>query len=120
VFLTHLHADHVGDLPGMLLYDWGVRVRDSRPLAPIRVYGPSRSKTLPAGDAMFHRQTTIHPERPAPGTTDLTEHILAGSAYHLNVTPLDAHMPDASAQFRRSPTGSTHRTAPSRSPAIPP
>jgi hypothetical protein len=74
----------------MLLYGWGVRVRDSRPLAPIRVYGPSRSKTLPAGDAMFHRQTTIHPERPAPGTTDLTEHILAGYASHLNVMPLDA------------------------------
>jgi ribonuclease BN (tRNA processing enzyme) len=66
VFLTHLHANHVGDLPGMLLYGWGVRVRDSRPLAPIRVYGSSRSKTLPEGDAMFHRQTTIHPERPAP------------------------------------------------------
>ncbi len=66
VFLTHLHADHVGDLPGMLLYGWGARVRDNWPLAPIRVYGPSRPKTLPAGDAMFHRQTTIHPERPAP------------------------------------------------------
>src|SRR5580700_9541096 len=42
VFLTHLHADHVGDLPGMLLYGWGVRVRDNRQLAPIHVYGPSR------------------------------------------------------------------------------
>ena len=60
VFLTHLHADHVGDLPGMLLYGWGVRCA-TRPLAPIRVYGPSRPKTLPEGDAIFHRQTTIHP-----------------------------------------------------------
>jgi ribonuclease BN (tRNA processing enzyme) len=42
VFLTHLHADHVGDLPGMLLYPWGVRVGANGPLAPIRVYGPSR------------------------------------------------------------------------------
>jgi ribonuclease BN (tRNA processing enzyme) len=95
VFLTHLHADHIGDLPGMLLYPWGDREGDNGPLAPIRVYGPARPAALPTGDATFHRTTTIHPERPAPGTTDLVENILAGYAYHLNVMPLDAHMPDA-------------------------
>jgi ribonuclease BN (tRNA processing enzyme) len=94
VFLTHLHADHTGDLPGMLLYPWGIRVGDDGPLPPIRVYGPGRPPALPIGDAIFHRETTIHPELPAPGTTDLVEHILAGYAYHLNVMPLDAHMPD--------------------------
>jgi ribonuclease BN (tRNA processing enzyme) len=100
VFLTHLHADHVGDLPGMLLYGWGARVRDDRPLAPIGVYGPSRPAALPEGDELFRRQTTIHPERPAPGTADLIEHILGGYAYHLNVMPLDARMPDAGALVR--------------------
>jgi ribonuclease BN (tRNA processing enzyme) len=89
VFLTHLHADHVGDLPGMLLYPWG-----------IRVYGPSRPEPVPSGDAIFHRETTIHPERPAPSAADLVESILAGYAYHLNVMPLDAHMPDAGALVR--------------------
>ena len=97
VFLTHLHADHVGDLPGMLLYPWGVRVGANGPLAPIRVYGPSRPEPVPSGDAIFHRETTIHPERPAPSAADLVESILAGYAYHLNVMPLDAHMPDAGA-----------------------
>jgi ribonuclease BN (tRNA processing enzyme) len=100
VFLTHLHADHVGDLPGMLLYPWGVRTGDKGPPAPIRVYGPSRPGVLPAGDGIFHRQTTICPERPAPGTADLIAHILAGYAYHLNVMPLDSHMPDAGALVR--------------------
>jgi len=100
VFLTHLHADHIGDLPGMLLYPWGVRTGDNGPLAPIRVYGPSRPATLPSGDAVFHRQTTISPELPAPGTTDLVAHILAGYAYHLNVMPLDSHMPDAGTLVR--------------------
>src|ERR1700722_5313873 len=41
VFLTHLHADHCGDLAGMILYPWGIRVNANGPLSPIRVYGPS-------------------------------------------------------------------------------
>jgi ribonuclease BN (tRNA processing enzyme) len=100
VFLTHLHADHIGDLPGMILYPWGVRTGEHGPLAPLRVYGPARPDKLPEGDATFHRDTTIHPERPVPGTSDLVESILAGYAYHLNVMPLDARMPDAGALVR--------------------
>jgi ribonuclease BN (tRNA processing enzyme) len=100
VFITHLHADHVGDLPGLLLYPWGVRAGDDGPLDPIRVFGPSRPAALPSGDAAFHRETTIHPERPAPGTADLVESILAGYAYHLNVMPLDSRMPDPGALVR--------------------
>jgi ribonuclease BN (tRNA processing enzyme) len=94
VFVTHLHADHVGDLPGMLLYPWGVRTGAHGPLPPIRVYGPAAPEALPSGDAAFHRDTTVDPERPAPGTADLVQSILAGYAYHLNVMPLDARMPD--------------------------
>ena len=100
VFLTHLHADHIGDLAGMLLYGWGVRVDAHGPLAPIRVYGPPRPDMVPAGDAVFQRETLIRPELPAPGTTDLVASILAGYAYHLNVMPLDACMPDAGALVR--------------------
>jgi len=100
ILITHLHADHTGDLTGMLLYPWGVRCDTDGPLAPIRVHGPSRPRTLPTGDASFHRETTIHPELPTPGTADLVETILAGNAYHLNVMPLDAHMPDAGALVR--------------------
>jgi ribonuclease BN (tRNA processing enzyme) len=100
VFLTHLHADHVGDLPGMLLYGWGVREGSNGPLPPIRVYGPQRPDMLPADDAAFRRETTIHPERPAPGTADLVDSLLAGYAYHLNVMPLDARMPDPGALVR--------------------
>jgi ribonuclease BN (tRNA processing enzyme) len=100
VLLTHLHADHTGDLVGMLLYPWGIRTSDQGPLPPIRVYGPSRPDALPAGDANFHRQTTVHPELPAPGTKDLVEAIFAAYAYHLNIMPVDALMPDAGGLVR--------------------
>jgi ribonuclease BN (tRNA processing enzyme) len=59
VFLTHFHADHIGDLPGMLLYPWGVRVGGDGPLPPIRAYGPSRP-------------TRLH--RPRPGPDGATTH----------------------------------------------
>jgi len=101
VFLSHLHVDHTGDLAGMLLYPWGVRVGEGGgPLPPIRVYGPAAPQVAPAGDAAFDRQTTIHPERPFPGATDLVDNILGGYAYHLNVMPLDCHMPDPGSLVR--------------------
>jgi len=74
VFVTHLHADHIGDLPGMLLYPWGVRTGPDGPLAPIRVYGPR--------------------------TTDLVQGILTTYSYDLEVMPLDAHMPDPAGLVR--------------------
>ena len=78
-----------------------VRVGDNGPLAPIRVYGPSRPETA-AQQVMPPSivQTTIHPELPFPGTADLVDNILAGYAYHLNVMPLDCHMPDPGALVR--------------------
>lgn len=94
VFITHLHADHVGDLPGMLLYPWGIRTGPHGPLPPIQVHGPAPPRALPSGDAAFHRETTIRPDRAIPGTADLVQSILSGYAYHLNVMPLDARMPD--------------------------
>jgi len=101
VFITHLHVDHVGDLPGMLLYPWGVRRDDQGPLPPIRVYGPPRRpETVLDHEGTLGRGSTIHPERPAPGTVDLVENICAGFAYHLNVMPLDAEMPDAASLVR--------------------
>jgi ribonuclease BN (tRNA processing enzyme) len=100
VFVTHLHVDHVGDLPGLLLYPWGVRWDGSGALPPIRIYGPPGPPTLPPGEGTFDRVTTIDPQRPVPGTSEMVQSILAGFACHLNVMPLDALMPDAGSLVR--------------------
>ena len=39
VFLTHLHADHTGDLAGLILYPWGVREDADGPLPPLNPVG---------------------------------------------------------------------------------
>jgi ribonuclease BN (tRNA processing enzyme) len=74
VFITHLHADHVGDLPGMLLYPWGIRTGPNGPVPPIRVYGRR--------------------------TPDLVQGILTTYSYDLEVMPLDARMPDPAGLVR--------------------
>jgi ribonuclease BN (tRNA processing enzyme) len=73
---------------------------DGSPLPPVEVYGPAAPTVAPAGDATFHRKTTINDTRPFPGITDLVENILSGNAYHLNVMPLDVQMPDPGSLVR--------------------
>jgi ribonuclease BN (tRNA processing enzyme) len=90
VLLTHLHVDHIGDLAGMLLYPWGARTR------PVDVVGPCCTTGIPDDDGELHRDMLVRPDRPSPGTVDLLGYLIGGFAYHLNVMPLDAPMPDAS------------------------
>lgn len=79
VFLTHLHADHTGDLPGMLLYPWGGRVGDNGPLAPVRVYGPSRPDAVPAGavPALAYRFDTADGSVVFSGDTTVNDDLVA-------------------------------------------
>ena len=94
ILLTHLHVDHVGDLPGMLLYPWGTSP------APIDVWGPGSPTSLPHGEAPFIRHTLMNPDDPVPGTSAFVARILAAYSYHLNVMPLDLPLPDAAALVR--------------------
>ena len=76
VLITHLHVDHTGDLPGMLLYPWGVRTGEEGPLPPIRVYGPRDRKIFQWGTptSIVRRRSTRSfrpPARPTWSRTSL-------------------------------------------------
>lgn len=75
VFLTHLHADHVLDLPNLLQGSW--------PTTPLDVYGPG-----PAGPPFTTHDDPLHPvrfpESPAPGTREMLELLHRAFAVNIN------------------------------------
>lgn len=84
VFLTHLHSDHVAELPAMLLYHWGPQVGGFT--TPVDVVGPGSAGSLPAG---YH--PTVAP--PVPGTREHVEGLLRAHAYDINIRVNDEARP---------------------------
>ncbi|WP_324276696.1 MBL fold metallo-hydrolase [Blastococcus brunescens] len=84
VFLTHLHSDHIAELPAWLLFNWGPPVDGFT--QPFPIIGPAGAGLLPAG-----AETTIRP--PTPGTMELVEHVLEGYAYDINIRVYDEARP---------------------------
>ena len=75
VFLTHLHADHIFDLPNLLQGSW--------PTTRIDLYGPG-----PAGPPFTTHDDPLHPvrfpESPGPGTREMLDHIHRAFAVNIN------------------------------------
>jgi hypothetical protein len=84
-------------LRGRQLQQRRVRHRECGAASAIGPGPASRSGTAEPASREWQQ---LHPELPAPGSADLVENILAAYAYHLNVMPLDARMPDAGALVR--------------------
>jgi ribonuclease BN (tRNA processing enzyme) len=76
VFITHLHADHIGDYFNLFLLagNGHPKHRDSIP-DRVDVFGPGPAGGLPGGDEW----PTQNPDRPTPGIRALTD--LAADAY---------------------------------------
>lgn len=85
ILLTHLHSDHISELPAMLLYNWGPAVDGFT--EPFQVVGPAGANALPRG----FQPPVVTP--PTPGTRDLMNGILAGYAYDVNIRTYDEDRP---------------------------
>lgn len=78
-FVTHLHSDHVVELPGFLLWNWGAPVDGYT--SPISILGPGRDSTHPRGGSLS-------------GTSGLVGHALAAFSYDLDIRISDEARPD--------------------------
>lgn len=80
IFLTHLHSDHISELPAMFLYNWGPAVDGFT--EPFHVVGPAGAGALPHGV-----RPVVTP--PTPGTRKLVEGLLDSYAYDINIRVYD-------------------------------
>jgi ribonuclease BN (tRNA processing enzyme) len=91
-FITHLHADHIVDYPRLLLFGAtdGLAAKPN----PIVVYEPGRvDDTATMFSALKDRETLVNPSRPAPGTVDMTNSLMAAFATDLNDNMADGGRP---------------------------
>ncbi|WP_274626739.1 MBL fold metallo-hydrolase [Arvimicrobium flavum] len=91
LFFTHLHSDHVIDLPSLLMYDPSARKRAN---ASLKIFGPGTRGVLPplAGDAK--EDVVIHPENPSPGTADMVSALVGAFATDMNIRVRHEGIPD--------------------------
>lgn len=78
-FITHLHSDHVGELPAYLLWNWGEPVDGFT--TPVYLYGPGRDPGHARGEKLS-------------GTSDLVSHTLAAFSYDLDIRVADEARPE--------------------------
>lgn len=84
-FVTHLHSDHVVELPGFLMFNWGAPVDGFT--APIDLIGPGQDSTPGAKAGLA-------------GTRGLLSHTLRAFSYDLDIRVTDEARPDMSSLVR--------------------
>jgi ribonuclease BN (tRNA processing enzyme) len=99
VFVTHLHSDHVVDLPALLLFG-AFELKDAAPDA-IPVIGPGdRGGLPPLSPRATGTPTPVAPARPTPGVAGLVDALLAAYATDVNDRIFDSLAKSPADQFR--------------------
>jgi ribonuclease BN (tRNA processing enzyme) len=89
VFLTHLHSDHVVDLPSLLLFGLFERTDPAAP--PVAVHGPGpRGALPPLSEHARAVPRPVAPENPTPGTVEMVRHLCAAYATDINDRVFDS------------------------------
>lgn len=90
LFITHMHTDHVIDLPTLLMYDPSARRRAK---AFLEILGPGPRPVL-APLTKGVKDVIVHEELPHPGTEDYVNTLVASLASDLNIRIRNEGIPD--------------------------
>jgi ribonuclease BN (tRNA processing enzyme) len=82
IFLTHLHSDHCVDYFNLLLFSWFNGIGPSSPV--VHAYGPGNRGSLPPLFGPGPAPPVHNPDNPAPGTVEMTQHLLQAYAADIN------------------------------------
>lgn len=77
-FVTHLHSDHVIELPGFLLWNWGQQVEGFT--KPVQLLGPGPDRDLPDGVEKG-------------STREMVQHMMRALSYDLSIRTRDEGRP---------------------------
>lgn len=94
IFLTHLHADHIGDYYNFFMLGGHIKNQNGDHIErAVPIYGPGAAGGLPpkfgGGDV-----PTVNPAAPAPGTAQMTASLHAAYAYSMNIFLRDMNVAD--------------------------
>lgn len=78
-FVTHLHSDHVIEIPAFLHWNWGKPVEGYE--HPISFYGPGKDPNHAEGETLS-------------GTTDMVHHFLDANNYDIRIRTIDEARPN--------------------------
>lgn len=83
IFLTHMHSDHLVDLPSLVLF--GAFELKSKVGGPIPIVGPGdRGRLTPLSPRATSSPEVVAPQRPTPGVAGLMDGLLAAYATDIN------------------------------------
>ncbi len=92
IFLTHLHGDHIVDLPNFFMGSW--------PPHPVDIFGPAPAGLPIPSFPPDLEVPLVYPDDPTPGTRAALEHMLRAFAYNINLRVQDEGRKDVTQSVR--------------------